>query len=373
MYCKKDTSLSEEEKKVFAGHLKQEGLSDNIWDVFEQWVERSTAKFNFFYLKVYQDQELVGLALFLKVDPFDLATSYSKLRKNAFVKKLISVISLLAGNCVYISFRNLITSNLTRPFFYKEPEMEKMIMESVLDYLKQEKEADMVTIVDTSTNGNHYEDAGFETYPSSSEAYFDATRYTDISEYLNQHKSLKKNLKRNKNKILTEIINGPVSKNDQAQLKECLYCSVEKSRVNTPSQQFFEDNIFETEVYNSDKYLHIFIRVDKRIVGFHTFQVSGENMGGVLGGFNREYSRKSFAYERVITASLDYAIKNKIKNIQYSLVDNFTKLRLVDSLEPCGLYFYSGDFMNRSVFKYTFKFNDVYELHRLEEQGNSKP
>ncbi|MFC1877492.1 hypothetical protein ACFL2E_09525, partial [Thermodesulfobacteriota bacterium] len=167
----------------------------------------------------------------------------------------------------------------------------------------------------------------------------------------------------------TEILQGPVSKSDQTQIKECLDRSIKESRVNTPSQQFFEDNIFETEVYNSDKYKHIFIRIDDRIVGFHTFQISGANMGGVLGGFSRNYSRKIFPYERVIVASLGYAIENKIKNVRYSLVDNYTKLRLVNSLEPCGLYFYSRNPVNRRVFKYTYKFNDVYELYLLEKQG----
>jgi len=369
VHCKKDILLTEEEKNVFAGHLKQEELSHNIWDLFEEWVARSTSKVKFFYLKVYQNDELIGLGLFLRIKPFDLRTSYSRLRKNAFVKKIISVISLLSSNCVYISFRNLITSNLTRPFFYREPEMEGIIMKAILAYLKEEKDADMVTIVDTSINENHYKKAGFDIYPSSSEAYLDAGKYIDISEYLNEHGNLKKNLKRKKSVTTTDILPGPISENNQMQIKECLYCSIEKSRVNTPSQQFFEDNIFKTEVYNSDKYIHIFIRVDNTIVGFHTFQVSGSNMGGVLGGFNRDYSRKSFAYERVIVASLEYAIKNKIKNIRYSLVDNYTKLRLVNSLEPCGLYFYSGNPVNRRVFKYTYKFNDVYELYLLEKQG----
>ena len=369
VYCKKDISLTEEEKEVFTGHLKQEGLSGNIWDLFGEWVERSTSKVKFFYLKVYQDDELIGLGLFLKIKPFDLRTSYSKLRKNIFIRNIVSVISLLSRNCVYISFRNLITSNITRPFFYREPGMEDIIMKAILTYLKEEKEADMVTIVDTSINDNHYQKAGFDIYPSSSEASFDVTRYADISEYLNEHRNLKKNLKRKKSVIITEILQGPVSESNQAQIRECLYCSIKESRVNTPSQQFFEDNIFETDVYNSDKYIHIFIRTDNRIVGFHTFQISGSNMGGVLGGFNRDYSRQSFAYERVIVASLDYAIKNKIKNVQYSLVDNYTKLRLVNSLEQCGLYFYSRNPVNRSVFKYTFKFNDVYELYSLETKG----
>ncbi len=369
VHCKKEISLTEEEKEVFAGHLRKEELSDNIWDLFEEWVERSTSKVRFFYLKVYQDEELIGLGLFVKIKPFDLKTSYSRLRKSAFIRRIISAISLLSNNCLYVSFRNLITSNLTRPFFYREPEMEDIIMEGILTHLKEEKEADMVTIVDTSINDKHYKNAGFDIFPSSSEAYFDATKYTDISEYLNKHRNLKKNLKRKKSVVKTEILQGPISKTDQMQVRECLYCSIEESRVNTPCQKFFEDNVFEGEVYNSDKYIHIFIRIDNRILGFHTFQVCGSNMGGILGGFNRDYSKKGFAYERVIVASLDYAIKNKIRKVQYSLVDNYTKLRLVDSFEQCGLYFYSRNRVNRKVFKYTFRFSDVYDLYLLEKQG----
>jgi hypothetical protein len=369
VHCKKDTSLTKDEKEVFTIHLEQEGLSHNIWDVFQEWVERSTSRVKFFYLKVYQDDRLIGLGLFLRMKPFDMTTSYAAFRKSAFLRKTISAISKLMSNCVYVSFRNLITSNITRPFFYREPELEDIIMNAILTHLKEEKEADMVTVVDTSANEKHYQEAGFDIYPSSSEAYFDATEYTDISEYLDKHKNLKKNLKRKRSVPATEIIPGPISESDRADMRECLNRSIEGSRVNTPSQQFFEDNIFETEVYNSDKYIHILVRIDNRIIGFHTFHISGSNMGGVLGGFNRDYARRSFAYERVIVASLDYAIKNKLKHVHYSLVDNYTKLRLVDSLEPCGLYFYSRNPVNRNVFKYTYKFNDIYELHSLEKEG----
>jgi len=155
-------------------------------------------------------------------------------------------------------------------------------------------------------------------------------------------------------------------------VKACVECSVEYSRVNTPCQQFFEDNIFETDVFKSNKYLNILVRVNGTIAGFHTFQVSGSDMGGVLGGFNRDHSRKSFAYERVIVASLDYAIKNKIKRVHYSLIDNYTKLRLIDSIEPCGLYFYSRNPLNRKVFKLTNKFGDIYHLYLLEQQGTKR-
>lgn len=366
VYCKKDVLLTEEEKRVFAGHLEQQEMSNNIWDLFGEWAARSTPRINFFYLKVYMDAQLVGLGLFLKIKPFDLRSSYSKLRKNVFLKILAGGLSELTSNCIYVSFRNLITSNLTRPFFYREPGLEDMVMRAILTYLKNEKKADMITIVDTATNDDLYQMEGFNKYPSSSEAYLDAAKYKDISEYLAEHRNLKKNLSRRKNIVKTEIQRGPVSDIDKEQMKACVECSVENSKVNNPCQNFFEENIFETEVFNSNKYIHILIRVDNRIAGFHIFQVCGSHMGGVLGGINRDYSQNNFVYERIIVTSLDYAIKNGISRVHYSLIDNYTKLRLVESLEPCGLYFFSGNPLNRKIFKLTYKFSDVYELYLLE-------
>jgi hypothetical protein len=367
--CEQDTSLTEAEKSVFAGHLERNGLSDNIWDLFAEWVARSTSEVDFFYLKVYLDHELIGLALFLKIKPYDLRTSYSAIRNNTYLNRLFAVLSTLTNNCVYISFRNLITANITRPFFYRDPDLEDTIMDAILTHLKRAKEADMVTILDTSMNDHHYRMAGFAKYPSSSEAWLDAARYSAISEYLDEHRSLRRNLSRRKSAATTEIQHGPVSDIDRAQLRDCLDCSVENSRINTPCQKFFEDNIFETEAFNSRGYVHILVRIDGRIAGFHTFQVSGSNMGGVLGGFHRTYSRKNFVYERVIVASLDYAIQNQIGRVHYSVIDNHTKLRLVTSLEPCGLYFHSRSALNRLVFSSTFRFNDIHGLYTLEKRG----
>jgi hypothetical protein len=112
--------------------------------------------------------------------------------------------------------------------------------------------------------------------------------------------------------------------------------------------------------------MHVLVRVEDKIAGFHTFQVCGSHMGGVLGGFNRAYSRNNFLYERVILGSLDYAITEGLTRVHYSLIDNHTKLRLVESREPCGLYFFSRNPLNRKVFQLTYRYSDVHELAALE-------
>jgi len=368
-YCIQDDVLNDEEKAVFGRHLERFELSPNIWDLFDEWISRSDSHVRFIYLKVFQDDRLIGLGLFLKIKPFDLRASYSRLRDNFLLSLLASIISNISRNCVYISLRNLITANITRPFFYQSPKLESIVMETMLDYLKKQKEADMITIVDTSKNDLYYQNSGFQKYPASSEAWFNVTQYQDISEYLKSHRSLKRNLSKRKKQIATTIQQGPVSEIDQNQIKDCLECSTKNSRVSNPCQSFFENNIFETNIFRSNKFIHIIVRVENIIAGFHTFQISGSHLGGVLGGFNRKYSNKSFAYERIIVASLEYAIQKNLKQVHYSMVDNYTKLRLLDYLEPCGLYFYSNNPVNRVIFKKTYPFNDVYGLYMLEQQG----
>jgi len=210
-YCREDVSLTDAEKNIFAAHLEQQGISNNIWDLFQLWVDKSTPIINFFYLKVYNHDELTGLGLFIKLKPFDLRTSYSGVRKNIILNKLFLLFSKISSNCVYISLRNLITSNIVRPFFYKDPEEEDLIMKTILLHLKNEKKADMISILDTSENDDTYNASGYGKYLSPSEGSFDATQYTDISEYLNEHKNLKRNLKRRRDIVETEVLWGPVS------------------------------------------------------------------------------------------------------------------------------------------------------------------
>jgi hypothetical protein len=364
--CTKSSSLASQERAVFAHGLEQQGLALDIWDLFEEWVVRSTAKVEFFYLKVHDGVDLVGLGLFLRIRPFDMRTSYSRLRHSALWSRVAAGVSVLSGNCLYVSFRNLVTSNLARPFFCRETEIGDQVMEAILGWLEERDDADMVSIVDTSVHEEIYRRGGFTCFPTSSEAFFDVTRYEDVSQYLAAHRSLRKNLARRKNRVKTEIMPGPVCAPDRAQVKACVECSARLSKVNNPCQQFFEEHIFDTDVFNSDKYVHIRVRVDGVVAGFHIFQVCGTRMGGVLGGFNREYTRNNFVYERVVVASLRYAIEQGLTRVQYSLVDNRTKQRLVPSRQPCAVYFFSNNALNRKVFESTYKYSDMYDLHLLE-------
>lgn len=246
-------------------------------------------------------------------------------------------------------------------------------MAAILQALRELDDADMVSIVDTSVHDGIYEQAGFTGYPSSSEAYLDVTRYGDVSDYLQGHRNLRKDLSRRRDRVKTEVVPGPSSRSDREQEWACLRCSAALSKVKNPCQGFFEDNILDTGVFNSDRYLHIRVRVDGRIAGFHIFQVCGSHMGGVLGGFDRDHTRNNFVYERVIVSSLEHAIEEGIGRVHYSLIDNLTKLRLVEDREPCGLYFFSKSALNRKVFDLTFRHGDVYRLYRMETASRPLP
>ena len=369
LHCVKDKTFTDREKDVFAGHLSTEGISSNVWNLFDEWVRRSTKSVEFFYLKALRGGKLEGLGLFLNVKPVDLRTSYAGLRNNALLRALAGGLSAVANNSLCISFRNLITANLTRPFFYADPASGDEIMTAMLAFLKKEKGPDMVTVIDTLDHDACYHSAGFTVYESPSEAILDTGKYSATADYLSAHRNLKKNLAKKKITVMADVCRGAVSGEEKRQMKTCVENSVEVSNVNNPCQAFFEKNIFDTEAFTSDDYVHIMVRVDGVIAGFHTYLVSGTSLGGVLGGFNRALSRGHFAYERVIIASLEYAIAHGLHRVNYSLIDNLTKLRLVDTIEPCALYFYSNSGMNRRVFDATYRFNDISNLAKLEKGG----
>ena len=116
LVCKRDSRLTPAEKRVFEGDLERQGLADNVWGLFGEWVSRSTAEVSFFYLKVHSGNDLLGLGMFVQIKPFDLRASYSRLRKAGMLNKLGALISRLSNNCVVVSFRNLITRSNRRPW-----------------------------------------------------------------------------------------------------------------------------------------------------------------------------------------------------------------------------------------------------------------
>ena len=194
IHCHIDAALTDVEKGVFADHLRAEGISDKVFGLFAEWVARSTPQATFFYLKALRDGGLLGLGLFIRIKPVDLRTSYGALRRRPFLGALARGFSVLSNKCLYVSFRNLVTANLTRPFFYRDPSVAGEVMRAMLGFLKGETRADMVTIIDTLEHDATYRGEGFVPYASSSEAVLDPSRFGSLAGYLGAHRNLKKNL-----------------------------------------------------------------------------------------------------------------------------------------------------------------------------------
>lgn len=364
--CVADQALTNDELRVFDSHLREQGITDNVFRLFGQWVERSTPSARFFYLKVYDRGELEGVGLFVRLKPYDIRSSFIKLRKHVVLRHLAHAFALLTRNCVYTTFQILVTSNLARPFFFRNPGRQAEVLKAMLGHLSSLPDADSVSIIDPSVHSPVYESEGFEAYPSPSLSRIDATRYSSISQYLNQHRNLKRNLCRISHQADTEVREGPLTGSELEEIEACVRCSIENTKVYMPCQSFFERNVFTSDAYRSNDFIHILVRVDGRIAGFHTFQKSGSHLGGVLGGFNRECSQKHFVYERVMVKALEYAIENGYERVYFSIIDNLTKLRLVTDTEPCNLHFHSRSKGNRDFFRKTFPHSDVNALHLLE-------
>jgi hypothetical protein len=368
--CKEDTSLTTVEKDAFREYLQKQHLQLNIWDFFEQLKKFSTAMESFFFIKVYTGSSLVGLGIFSRVENYNLFNSFnSKIRRYAFLEKFLSLSRFFSRGAMYCAMSEILCVNITEPFFYKDLSLKDRVKGSIISYLKQKKDALIVAIMDSSNDKQIYMDADYNVFPYPSNSWIDVTNYDSVSEYYTKHNRTRKNIAKYKKRhdIRVDIQSGVVPETNILDMKRCLSSSAKNTRSVLPFQNLFNRHVFETEAFSSDKYVHIMIRMDDIFVGFTTFKRCDKHLGGILGGFDRNYTWNNPIYDLLIVSALEYALQGGFKRICLGIVNNLTKFRLTDTYENLNLYFHSRNFIYRTIIKKLYPFMSMYEMYMLEK------
>lgn len=164
-----------------------------------------------------------------------------------------------------------------------------------------------------------------------------------------------------------ETRKGDVPDEIKRGMAKCLECSIRYSKSPLPIQNFFNQNIFRTALFTSDRYIHFVIRVDGQIAGFSTRLSCGKNLIGIMGGYDRELFGNVPVYDLMVVSTLGYCIEHKYKRLVYGVVDNYTKARLMDTFRGLRLYAYSRNSLTRLLFRHAYRFSSAYELSRIEQ------
>ncbi len=371
IHCREDSVLTAEEKQRFDGFFQERGLSEDIFLFFESLVRLSTEKTRFMFVKAFAGDELVGLAMFVRIADSSLYNSLNaRLRRYTFLEKVAGMMRSTA----YFSMHAVSSPGLPRSFLYSDESLQEAVNQAILSWVKQKKDADSVVIFDSAEESEIYSGNSFVCLPFASDSWLDVSRYERIEDYLSLHKNTRKRLSRfrRRRNVEVETLRGQVPEETMEGIIECLACSYRHSKGILPVQDFYHRNLWRTALFESDRFIHFVIRVDGQIAGFSTRLLCNRNLIGIIGGYNRELPGKLPVYDFMIATTLEYCIENGYTRLVYGMVDNHTKARLMDSFREQKLYFYSRNPVFRRLMKHAYPFLSSHDLHGIDAEAREK-
>ena len=371
LHCREESGLTSEEKQRFNGFFREHEISEDIFIFFESLVGLSADKDRFTFVKAFDGNDLVGLAMFARIGDHSLYNSLNaQLRQYGFLKQLGAMMS----STVYFSMHAISSPGLPRSFLYTDRSLQSGVNEAILSWVKAKRDADSVIIFDDAGASEVYGKNSFVCLSFSSDSWLDVPRYETIDDYLALHKRTRKNLGRfrKRKKVEVETLRGSVPEETMKGMISCLICSYQHSKGLLPIQDFFNTNLLRSALFKSDRFIHFVIRVDGLIAGFSTRLLCGKNMIGIIGGYNRELSGDSPVYDLMIVTTLDFCIRNEYTRLVYGIVDNHTKARMMDSFRDQKLYFYSRNPLFRLLLQHAYRFLSAYDLHRIDAAAREK-
>ena len=370
LYCREEKFLTDAEKALFNGYLEKRGLSEAIWLTFDALIKIAEPGEDFVYIKCYESGNLLGLALFARIEKY----SFGQVLRSGWRKiKILTGLFKLFAVSSYFSFSEILSANLTGTAFILDDNLKKAVKEKIMEFLVRDRKARMIAFIDEKSEEAVCRPLGFESYPYISNSWINSENYQSVHDYLAIHKSTRKHLAHSgKNKIKIQIFEGPVPDSYLRQMEKCIEHSEFNSRSLIPFEKTLRKRLFDAEIFRSPDFVHMIAVVDDTAVGFTTFVRCGSFLGGVAGGYNRDFTKNTFIYDRIMVASLEYALKNGFRGVYFGIINNSTKLRLTDSYSELKINLFIRNFFLRKLFPYFYRFSSIHELCCFEKAGREK-
>lgn len=319
--------LSALEKSCFHDHLLELGLDDNIWVIYEKFLQLGSEYSKPMIVRVKKDDRLFACMFFIECK--DYGPTISGLRIVKYMARTMSI-------PVYIWMKASIGAEIcANPAFINLNAGSHQELGEILNLLR--KKFLMLFIHDLASNAFLHPTSLVMPYPD--ESIIDISRYTTIDDYMADHHNLKKKLKEYE-KIggRIEVMEGSLDKHVAEKIKECVISSGEKSVFKLPYQNDYPDMCKGSATIDNCNLFHFLCRSDDEFYGYHSFIVFKNQIRCLNGAFNRNLPTTHHAYENMIYGVVAYAIKNKIQTVYFGPTLNETKKRMMNKFIPTQLF-----------------------------------
>ena len=333
--------LSNEEKKCFSRHLMHLKLDENIWDIYDQFLNSASDFSRPQIIRGYQNGQLALSVFVIKCYDHGKTLFKSPILYN-FIKQLHFPIYLwmkagIGPEC------------FSNPGFLCYPEHQDKILPYLINYIK--KNFYFFFIHDTMENKINYPDSTTIEYPD--EGLVVLENKNNINEFINDHKNIKKKIKvYSKKGGRVEVIKGLLDEQTRSKIADSVKSTGEKSIFKLPYQENYPNMCMQSAGIKNDKIIHFICRSDTDFLGYHSFIEFKDHLRCLNGAFNRNLTKTYHAYENMILKVVEYAFQNQIKTIYFGPVLNETKRRMMNQFIPTQLYIYSSNLMIQKLMSY---------------------
>jgi hypothetical protein len=371
MRCIDCEALEPEERLAVEKALARDGLSLRMLWFFDALIAmgRGRADFAFHYIKVFSGKGLLGIAMIGICRRFDRAAMLAP--SHPGLRRVVAALNRLpfASKSLFFCFAEMFTMNIAPAFITIRASDAAELRTAVARHLVTRKDCDLFVILDDPLFQATYEEANLISLPFASNVSIDIDGLHDAAAFLAGHRKTRQKLRQlARADVHIEHRADGVEAAEKAQMRDCLLQSASHSRTPTPFQSFYNNDIVRGAWMNAPGAVHTLLWLDGRIVAFASNFRCGRDLGGIMGGVDRRYSRGLPIYERLIVAEVEFAIANGISRMRYGIANNETKIRLVNRFAPVFAYVGARRRLDRLSLLALYPFTSLFEVARFEQR-----
>jgi hypothetical protein len=318
--------ISTAERAIFQTDLQQLGLDDTAWDILNRTLETGTRDSLPQVLRVYDRHRLIGVAFFV-----ECRRVAKHLLPQRWLGNILDLIPI--PMFFWVRYTSLVDATGNPGFVAPGIDREEFAAAAIA-YLRT-----VYLYGGVIDEVNPHRTASELTFTFCDAGIIDLADTIDLESWLTEHKNLKRKINKFKNKNGTiEILRGAMPP-EVANFATRLLNSVD-GLICAPFQDNYTNMAIGVCTLPSDRLVHILAKLDNRLVGYQSFVVSDRTLYCLSGVFDRTYHTTYHAYENIILKSIEFALDRGLDKIEYGIILNPTKAKMMNAYRPCAQHYY---------------------------------
>lgn len=308
-------TVSTEEQAHFAADIAHLGLDEVTWLVLNGSAVTQTRTSIPKVLRGYRQGKLAGVAYIMECRRFG---------QSLFAQSRLATIADRVGLPICIWLRQgAMSDGVSNPGFVAEGVMRHDFVSHAAAFLRRSY------LLGGLLEGEGEKTAGaYAAFPFPDYGIIDLLGKNTSDELYPDSKNLRRKLNKFRNKGgEIEVIQGALSPELNDATMRCM--NSVKAVLVSPFQDNYNNMVLGASAHQHPRIIHFLAHMEGHCVGYHTFAHSGNGLHCLSGAFDRTRHSNYHAYENLILASIDYGLAQRLQAIQYGMVVNETKAKMM--------------------------------------------